>query len=82
MTVTEFWQSVTARVLPDGATERWGQAMFNVLAVAGVEGIEDCRSSLWDPFYRIKNAVTARSWVAEHLVVVDEQIIGVVKSNW
>lgn len=67
VTAHELWTEVEQRVT--ALDERWGQAMFNVLQQRNIDGIEACRGSLWDPFYRIKTRSSLYQWVGRHVVV-------------
>lgn len=80
LTVERFWEEVTERVL--NHDERWGQAMFNVLAAYAIEGTEVCRGSLWDPFYRIKSVHTARTWFGGYVVIDSSNTITDVRDQY
>lgn len=58
-----FWQQVETRV---GYGARYGQAMFDILHGQGL--IPDgFAGSLDDPYYRIKNRVSAQRWARQFL---------------
>lgn len=66
LTTEALWHEVEQVV--ETSDQRWGQAMFNALRDHDVDGVEQCRGSLWDPFYRIKTKSSLKQWIGRHLV--------------
>lgn len=73
ISVTELNWKIKAR----GPDIRIGQALFNALLDAGVEGVEDCRGSTWDPFYVVDDMPDYASWMNRHAVIVKDMVTSV-----
>ena len=77
MTLDEFWNRVRIR---QNAQYRWGQAIFDVLHGEGLLP-DGFAGSVDDPYHVVRLRPAARRWVADHLILDDQDNVTGVRTT-